>query len=91
MISRTVEEHVVRMGINGLTSALVLGTVAAAIGMAPSATADTPNPPGLSVVDAPVRHQTPGDVEINSSRSVEFPRQYPNFLDRGVYHHGHHG
>lgn len=80
-----------RMGIYCLTAALVMGTIAAAIGMAPSAAADTPNLPGLSVVDAPVRHQTPGDVEINSSRSVEFPGQYPNFLDRGVYHHGHHG
>ena len=50
----------------------------------------TTKPPSITEVRPPARHQTPGDVEINSSHRVEFPRQYPNFLDRGVYHHGHH-
>jgi hypothetical protein len=79
-----------RLGPKSLISALVMGAAAAAIGVAPTAAADTPNLPGVGVVDAPVRHQTPGDVEINSSHVVHFPRQYPNFLDLGVYHHGHH-
>jgi hypothetical protein len=31
-----------------------------------------------------------GDVEINSSHTVQFPPPYPDFGSRGIYHHGHH-
>lgn len=41
-------------------------------------------------VQHPARHQTSGDVEINSSPVVTFPPLYAHFLEMGVYHHGHH-
>jgi hypothetical protein len=56
---------------------------------APPAAADNPDPPGIIQVQPPDRSATPGNVEINSSRDVSFPRLYPDYADMGIHHHGH--
>lgn len=77
-------------GIKSLISAAALAAFAIAIGAAPPAAADSPKLPGIDEVQHPARHQTSGDVELNSSPVVTFPRLYPDFAAKGVYHHGHH-
>jgi hypothetical protein len=79
-----------RTGLKALLSGVVLGALTIPLGVAPSAAADESPLPGISTVRPAARHQTPGDVEINSSRTVHFARLYPDFASKGVYHHGHH-
>ena len=79
-----------RTGLKALISGVVCGVLAIPLGVAPSAAADESPLPGISTVPPAARHQRPGDVEINTSRTVYFARLYPDFASKGVYHHGHH-
>jgi hypothetical protein len=79
-----------RTGLKRVISVAMLAASTNTIWLAPPAAADDPKPPSISEVHPPARHQTRGNLEINSSPIVHFPRLYPDFADKGVYHHGHH-
>jgi hypothetical protein len=80
----------VRTELKALSWGVVFGALAIPLGVAPSAAADEPPLPGISTVQPAARYERPGDVEINSARTVHFERLYPDFASKGVYHHGHH-
>ncbi|MGY4647144.1 hypothetical protein [Mycobacterium sp. URHB0021] len=79
-----------RTGSKALISGVVFGALTIPLGVAPAAAADESPLPGITTVQPAVRYQRPGDVEINTSRTVHFARLYPDFASKGVYHHGHH-
>jgi hypothetical protein len=78
-----------------LASVLAVGAAAAAIGLAPIASAadTTATAPQSSCTDlsgTETECQSPGNVQINDSPPVEFTPQYP-YWEGGYFEGGHYG
>ncbi|HET6735873.1 hypothetical protein [Mycobacterium sp.] len=73
-------------------SPLVMGVAAAAIALAPAASAE---PTGFAQTCTDLgasntQCQTPGNVQINDSPQVQYAPQYPFYGNLLIFHHGGH-